>query len=78
MEKTWIKINEVMGHKKEKEQIKKMKFGDGTVNDTKEIAANLCKYFSEKGSKLCHEAAKRSISPLVLVYQIKLNTKCNF
>ena len=71
MKKTWTKINEVMGHKKEKEQIKKMKFGDGLVNDPKEIAENMCKFFSEEGSKLCHELAKRSINPPVYVYQLE-------
>ena len=51
-----------MGRKKEKET-KKMKFGVGIVNDPKEIVENLCKYFSEDRGELCHEAAKRSISP---------------
>ena len=58
MKRTWIKINESLGHKKEKDQIKMMNFSEKIVNDPKEIAENLCKYFSEEGSKLCHEAVK--------------------
>ena len=46
MKQTWIKINESLGHKKEKDQIKMMNFGEKIVNDPKEIAENLCKYFS--------------------------------
>ena len=65
MKRTWIKINESLGHKKEKDQIKMMNFSEKIVNDPKEIAENLCKYFSEEGSKLCHEAVKRSKSPPV-------------
>ena len=59
MKRTWIKINESLGHKKEKDQIKMMNFSESIVNDPKEIEENLGKYFSEEGSKLCHEAVKR-------------------
>ena len=42
-----------------------MKFSEKIVNDPKEIAETWCKYFSEEGSKLCHEAVKRSKNPPV-------------
>ena len=65
MKWTWIKINETLGHKKEKDHFKMINFSEKIVNNSKEIAENLCKYFSEEGSKLCHKAVKRSKSPPV-------------
>ena len=59
MKQTWIQINDTLGYKKEKDRIRMMNFSEKIVNDSKEIAENLCMHFSEEGSKLFHEAVKR-------------------